>query len=150
MYRVVANTLQVMERQIREANATMTIGDLPPIMADATQLEQVFTNLIGNALKYRRPDLTPSIRISAERMGKCWRFAVADNGIGIAPEFFDRIFVVFQRLHTKDEFEGTGIGLAIVKKIVERHGGRVSVTSVPGEGSTFFFTLPAVEIHTRP
>ncbi|ACL17738.1 sensor histidine kinase [Methanosphaerula palustris] len=149
MHGVVADVLRMMERQIREANATVTMGDLPAIMADASQLEQVFTNLIGNALKYRRHDLPPAIQISAERMRKCWRFAVADNGIGIAPEFFDRIFVVFQRLHTIEEFEGTGIGLAIVKKIVERHGGRVSVTSVPGEGSTFFFTLPAVEIRAR-
>lgn len=143
-HRIVTDALRGMATLIREADATMTVGDLPLVMADATQLRQVFTNLIGNALKYRRPDIPPAIRISAKRVGKCWRFAVEDNGIGIAPEYFDRIFVIFQRLHTKNEYEGTGIGLAIVKKIVERHGGRARVESVPGEGSTFFFTLPAV------
>ncbi|WP_440951417.1 sensor histidine kinase [Methanosphaerula subterraneus] len=142
--RIVADTLGTMKTLIHEAGATVTVEDLPPVMADATQLEQVFANLVGNALKYRRPGVPPVIRISAERTEKCWRFAVEDNGIGIAPEFFDRIFVIFQRLHTRDEYEGTGIGLAIVKKIVERHGGRVRVESTPGEGSTFFFTLPAV------
>jgi len=141
---VVADALGSMKTLIREAGAIVTVEDLPPVMADATQLEQVFSNLIGNALKYRRPGVPPVIRISAERTGKCWRFAVEDNGIGIAPEFFDRIFVIFQRLHTSDEYEGTGIGLAIVKKIVERHGGHISVTSTPGEGSRFSFTLPAV------
>ena len=141
---VVADALGSMKTLIHEAGAIVTAEDLPPVMADATQLEQVFSNLIGNALKYRRPGVPPVIRISAERTGKCWRFAVEDNGIGIAPEFFDRIFVIFQRLHTRDEYEGTGIGLAIVKKIVERHGGRIRIESTPGEGSTFFFTLPAV------
>ncbi len=92
-------------------------------MADAAQLAQVFTNLVGNALKYRRPDVPPDVRISAERTGQFWRFAVEDNGIGIEAEYFDRIFVIFQRLHTRDEYEGTGIGLAVVRKIVERHGG---------------------------
>jgi light-regulated signal transduction histidine kinase (bacteriophytochrome) len=112
-------------------------------MADASQLQQVVTNLVGNALKYRRPDVPPAIRISAERAGTVWRFAVADNGIGIEEEYFDRIFVIFQRLHTRDEHAGTGIGLAVVRKIIDRHGGRVWLESTPGEGSTFFFTLPA-------
>ena len=141
---VVTRVLRVMEISIREASATVTVGDLPLVMADAIQLERVFMNLIGNALKYRRPDIPPAIQLSAEREGKFWRFAVKDNGIGIAPENLDRIFVIFQRLHTRNEYEGTGIGLAIVKKIVERHGGRIRVESTPGEGSMFFFTLPAV------
>jgi light-regulated signal transduction histidine kinase (bacteriophytochrome) len=132
-----------METPIREAGATVTVEDLPTVMADGAQLAQVFTNLIGNALKYRRPDVPPEVRISAERRGKFWRLAVQDNGIGIEAEYFERIFVIFQRLHTREEYEGTGIGLAVVRRIVERHGGRIGVESTPGEGSTFFFTLPA-------
>jgi light-regulated signal transduction histidine kinase (bacteriophytochrome) len=141
---VVADALRLMETPIREAEATVTVEPLPTVMADAAQLAQVFTNLVGNALKYRRPDVPPEVRISAEREGRFWRFFVEDNGIGIEAEYFDRIFVIFQRLHTRDEYEGTGIGLAVVRKIVERHGGRIGVESTPGEGSTFTFTLPAV------
>jgi PAS domain S-box-containing protein len=140
---VVADALRLMETPVREAGATVTVDDLPVAMADASQLQQVVTNLVGNALKYRRPDVPPAIRISAERAGTVWRFAVADNGIGIEEEYFDRIFVIFQRLHTRDEHAGTGIGLAVVRKIIDRHGGRVWLESTPGEGSTFFFTLPA-------
>ena len=112
-------------------------------MADRGQLAQVFANLIGNALKYRCPETPLEVRVSADREGSFWRFAVRDNGIGIEPEYFDRIFVIFQRLHTKDAYPGTGIGLAVVQKIVERHGGAVWVESRPGEGSTFYFTMPA-------
>ncbi len=140
---VMADVLRILESPIHEANATVTVGDLPPVMVDAAQLALVFTNLIGNAVKYRRPDVPLEIRVSAEQEGTCWRFAVTDNGIGIEPVYFERIFVIFQRLHTRDEYEGTGIGLAIVRKIVERYGGRVRVESMLGEGATFFFTLPA-------
>ncbi|MEN6342490.1 MAG: PAS domain S-box protein, partial [Methanospirillum sp.] len=112
---VVADALRLMETSIREAGATVTVDPMPRVMADAAQLAQVFTNLVGNALKYRRPDVPAEIRISAERAGKFWRFAVRDNGIGIEAEYFDRIFVIFQRLHTRDEYEGTGIGLAVVR-----------------------------------
>ncbi len=140
---VVADALRLMETPIREAGATVEVGDLPTVMADAAQLVQVFTNLVGNALKYRRPSVPPVVRISAERSGEFWRFAVEDNGIGIEAEYFDRIFVIFQRLHTREEYAGTGIGLAVARKIVERHGGRIGVESTPGEGSTFHFTLPA-------
>jgi PAS domain S-box-containing protein len=140
---VVTDALRLMETAIADAGATVTVGPMPRVMADAAQLAQVFQNLISNALKYRRPDVPPEVRISAEREGRFWRFSVADNGIGIEAEYFDRIFVIFQRLHTREEYEGTGIGLAVVKKIVERHGGRVRVESTPGMGSTFSFTLPA-------
>jgi PAS domain S-box-containing protein len=142
--RAVADALAVFNGQIADAGGEVTVEPLPTVTADPAQLEQVFANLIGNAIKYRRPDVPPKIRISANRTGGWWQFAVADNGIGIEPEYYDQIFVIFQRLHTKDAYPGTGIGLAIVKRIVERHGGTVSVESTPGEGSTFIFTLPAV------
>jgi PAS domain S-box-containing protein len=140
---VVSDALRLMETSIREAGATVSVGELPTVRADAAQLARVVTNLVGSALKYRRPDVPPEVRISAERAGAFWRFAVKDNGIGIENEYFDRIFIIFQRLHTRDEYEGTGIGLAVARKIVDRHGGKVWVESMPGEGSTFSFTLPA-------
>ncbi len=140
---VVASVVCDLAGAIANTTATITVGPMPHVMADAAQLEQVFTNLVGNALKYRRPDVLPEVRISARQAGAFWRFAVADNGIGIEAEYFDQIFEMFRRLHTHDEYEGTGIGLAVVRKIVERHGGTIRVESTPGEGSTFFFTLPA-------
>jgi signal transduction histidine kinase len=106
---------------------------------------QVFQNLIGNAIKFRRED-QPRIHVSAERNGREWVFSVKDNGIGIDPEYFDKIFVVFKQLDRKGKHGGTGIGLAIVHKIVERHGGRVWIESEVGVGSTFYFTIPAGEI----
>ena len=139
----VADALRLLEAALREAGGTVDVGDLPMVLADRQQLEQVFANLIGNAIKYRRPDVPLEVGISAERMNGMVEFAVQDNGIGIEAEYFDRIFVMFQRLHTNDEYAGTGIGLAVVKKIVERHGGTIRVESTPGAGSTFFFTLPA-------
>ena len=133
---------------IEEAGATVTHDPLPTVLADPTQLMQLFQNLIGNAIKFRR-DEPPTVHISARPAadagpaGKMWEFSVADNGIGIDPKFHERIFGVFQRLHTQRQYPGTGIGLAICKKIVERHGGRIWVESEPGKGSTFYFTLPA-------
>jgi PAS domain S-box-containing protein len=140
---VVASVLRVMETGLAEAGATVEVGDLPAVMADEAQLVQVFANLIGNAIKYRRADIAPVVRVEAWRVGPMVQFSVADNGIGIEKEYFDRIFEMFRRLHTHDEYDGTGIGLAVVKKILERHGGKVWVESAPGEGSTFYFTLPA-------
>ncbi len=140
---IVADALRTIGHGVGEAGGQVEVGPLPSIFGDPAQLELVFTNLIGNAIKYRRRDVPLVIRISAERHGPFCEFAVADNGIGIEAEYFDRIFEMFQRLHTHDKYEGTGIGLAVVKKIVERHGGTVRVESAPGEGSTFFFTLPA-------
>ncbi len=140
---VIASVVRDLSDAIATATATIAVGPLPRVMADAAQLEQVFSNLIGNAIKYRRPDVPPEITVLAHSAGSMVEFSVRDNGIGIEPEYFDRIFEMFRRLHSHDEYEGTGIGLAVVKKIVERHGGTVRVESTPGEGSTFLFTLPA-------
>jgi PAS domain S-box-containing protein len=126
---------------IQESGALVTHDPLPPVLADEMQLVQLFQNLVGNAIKYQKPGV-PKIHISAVKNGgKQWTFAVKDNGLGIDPQYFERIFGMFQRLHKREEFAGTGIGLAICKKIVERHGGTISVESQPGEGSTFSFEL---------
>jgi len=128
---------------IQEAGAEVTYDRLPTVMADQTQLGQLFQNLIGNALKFRA-DEPPHIHVTAQREGETWRFSVRDNGIGIDPELADQVFVIFRRLHGREEYKGTGIGLAVCKSIVERHGGRIWVESAPGEGATFHFTLPAL------
>jgi PAS domain S-box-containing protein len=125
---------------IDESGAEIARGDLPEVTADISQLTQLFQNLVGNALKFRG-GRTPEIRIGAEERGREWLFRVQDNGIGIPAEHRDRIFEIFQRLHSRQEYAGTGIGLAIAKRIVERHGGRIWVESTPGEGSTFFFSI---------
>lgn len=127
---------------IEDNKATVTHDPLPVVMADDRQLEQLFQNLVGNAIKFHGVE-PPRIHIRAERSNGCWMFAVKDNGIGIEPQYFDRIFQVFQRLHTMKEYPGTGIGLAVCKKIVERHGGRIWVESEPGKGTSFQFTMPA-------
>jgi PAS domain S-box-containing protein len=129
---------------ISDAGATVERGDLPTVLADPTQLQGLFTNLIGNALKFRGSS-APNVFVGAERDGVDWRFRVRDNGIGIDPQYFERIFVIFQRLHGREDFPGTGIGLAICKKIVERHGGKIWVESEAGRGATFFFTLHGVQ-----
>ncbi len=140
---VVVDVTRSLSASMEETGAVVSAGSLPMVRGDPSQINQVFANLVGNAIKYRSPDRPPEIRITAERDDGRWRFAVQDNGIGIEPEYHDRIFEVFQRLHTQNEYEGTGIGLAVVKRIVERHGGRCWLASTPGEGSTFFFSLPA-------
>jgi PAS domain S-box-containing protein len=133
---------QNLDVAIAESGAVMTHDPLPSLLADQTQLTQLFQNLFGNAIKFRRAEHVPRIHVSAARQHGAWRFSVRDNGIGIDPQFFDRIFIIFQRLHGRKEYPGTGIGLAICKKIVERHGGRMWVESEPGTGSTFYFTIP--------
>jgi light-regulated signal transduction histidine kinase (bacteriophytochrome) len=129
---------------IEEAGAAVTWDALPSVMADDTQLTQLFQNLIGNALKFRSSSV-PRIHVFVSRQEPGWHFMVRDNGIGIEPQYFERIFMVFQRLHNKGEYPGTGIGLAICKKVVERHGGRIWVESRPGDGSAFHFTLPKLQ-----
>jgi PAS domain S-box-containing protein len=133
---------------IEENNARVTHDELPIVTADDTQLVQVFQNLIGNAIKFHSEE-PPRIHVSAEKNKKEWIFSVRDNGKGIDPQYHERIFVIFQRLQGKGEYPGTGIGLAICKRIIERHGGRIWVESEPGEGSTFYFTLPARSHESR-
>jgi signal transduction histidine kinase len=135
--RAIAN-LQV---AIQESGAEVTYDPLPAIAVDPAQLSRVFQNLIGNAIKFHG-EAAPRVHISAERRGKEWVFSVRDNGIGMDPDQSERIFMIFQRLHTREEYDGTGIGLAICKKIVERHGGKIWVESEEGKGSTFYFTIP--------
>ena len=141
---IVDVALMNLSEGLRETGAVITRDPLPMIMAEPTQLTQVFQNLIANANKFLRADVEPRIHISATRQGAHWLLRVKDNGIGIEPEFFDRIFVIFQRLHTRAEFPGTGIGLSICKKVVERHGGTIWIESQPGQGTAFCFTLPAM------
>jgi light-regulated signal transduction histidine kinase (bacteriophytochrome) len=126
---------------IEESGALVTHDPLPMVLADEGQLVQLFQNLIGNAIKYQNPGI-PTVHISAAANGGGkWVFSVKDNGLGIDPKYFEKIFGMFQRLHKREEFAGTGIGLAICKKIVERHGGSISVESKQGDGSTFRFAL---------
>ncbi|MEZ4572296.1 MAG: ATP-binding protein [Thermomicrobiales bacterium] len=138
---VVRDVLQDLTVAIDENDAVITVSDLPVVRGNDTQLHQIFQNLIGNALKYRGQD-PPRIRISVRASGSDWLFSIKDNGIGIDPVYHAQIFDIFRRLHARDQYTGTGIGLAIVKRIVEQHQGRLWVESTEGEGSTFFFTLP--------
>lgn len=128
---------------IQDSAATVTRGDLPNVRADPRQLHQLFQNLIANAIKFQKPGLAPVVHVASRATDGNWTFSVSDNGIGIEPQYVERIFMLFQRLHSRAEYPGTGIGLAICKKIVERHGGTIAVHSTPGQGTTFEFTLPA-------
>lgn len=141
---VVQEAAHGLSQAIEDSRAALHCEELPVVLADRGQLVQLFQNLIGNALKFRSGE-PPRIAISAKRDAEWWQFAVADNGIGIERKYFDRIFVMFQRLHGRAEYSGTGIGLAICKKIVERHGGLIWVESEPGKGATFCFTLRAAD-----
>ncbi len=135
--RAVAN----LKAAIQESGAAMSRGPLPNVQGDFLQLTQLFQNLLGNAIKFRDQN-PPLIEVRAERAGGDWQFSIRDNGIGFDPRYADKIFLLFQRLHGREKYRGTGIGLAICKKIVERHGGRIWAESEPGKGSTFFFTIP--------
>lgn len=138
---VLDRVLDNLQVAIEESGATITREPLPTVMADDLQLGQLFQNLISNAVKFRGEE-PPRVHISVEQNDNEWMFSVCDNGIGIDPEHAERIFAIFQRLYNRGEYPGTGIGLAICKKIVQRHGGRIWVESEPKEGSTFYFTIP--------
>lgn len=141
--RIVGEALLNLHTAIEESGAEVTHDPLPAVAAEHAQLIQVFQNLIGNAIKFHGPEKL-TVHISAERHDAQWLFSVADNGIGIAPEYHEVIFAIFQRLHGRSEYAGNGVGLAICKKIIEHYGGRIWVKSEPGKGCTFQFTLPAV------
>jgi light-regulated signal transduction histidine kinase (bacteriophytochrome) len=128
---------------IKESGAKVSHDTLPMVQAIPTQLMLLFQNLVANAIKFRDSDRPVQIHVGAEPRGDAWLLSVRDNGIGIDPQYFERIFLIFQRLHTRVEYPGTGIGLALCKRIVEQHGGRIWVESVPSIGTTFFFTLNA-------
>jgi PAS domain S-box-containing protein len=141
MGEVLSNALNNLHLMVMETQAFITNDPLPTVPADAPQMTQVFQNIIDNAIKFRAEGSRPKIHISASASHDLWRFAVKDNGIGIPSQYTDKIFVLFERLHGKDDYPGTGLGLALCKKIIERHGGRIWVESEVGNGSTFFFTL---------
>lgn len=141
---IVDQVLAELGPTIDETGATVVRAELPAVVADPVQMSRLFQNLLANAVKYHGEE-APRVRVDADRLAGAWVFSVRDNGIGIPPDQFDRIFRVFQRLHSQAEYPGTGIGLAICKRIVERHGGRIWVDSIPGKGSTFRFTLPTGE-----
>jgi PAS domain S-box-containing protein len=138
---LVRKTLQLLQTTIDESKGSVEVSALPQVWGNETQLMQLFQNLIGNALKYRNGS-DPLIRINYTEKDNAWEFCIQDNGIGIAPEHFDKIFVIFQRLHNRNDYSGTGIGLAVCKKIVELHEGRIWVESAEGKGSSFYFSIP--------
>ena len=139
---VVKQVLQDLDTTIKESKTKVEVEELPVVIVDEMQTARLFQNLLSNAIKYRS-DQSPVVRIRTHRQSGEQVISVQDNGLGIDSEFFERIFVIFQRLHTKQEYEGTGVGLAVCKKIVERHGGKIWVESEEGKGSTFHFTLPS-------
>lgn len=138
-----ATAIKNLSGAIEESGAEISTDELPIVSGEASQLIMLFQNLVGNAIKFRKPGECPRIHVGAGRDGAWESFSVRDGGIGIEPKYFDRIFGVFQRLHSRSEYPGTGIGLAVCNRIVERHGGRIWVESGPGQGTTFHFTLPA-------
>jgi signal transduction histidine kinase len=142
LHALVLRVLSDISTRIAETGAEVDVGNLPTLPVHAVYLGLVFQNLIANAIKFQG-DNPPRVRIAAERSGPDWKFSVKDNGIGIDPRHFSRLFLLFQRLHSRAEYPGTGIGLAVCKRIIERHGGRIWVESQVGQGATFYFTLPA-------
>lgn len=143
--KVLAEAAENCALMIKETAAAVSLCEMPVVNGNRAEIVRLFSNLIGNSLKFVKKDQTPSIDISAVLRGDNWEFCFRDNGIGIAPKYFDKIFVLFQTLHSQDEYEGSGVGLAICKKIVENHGGRIWVESEEGKGAAFYFTLPALK-----
>jgi light-regulated signal transduction histidine kinase (bacteriophytochrome) len=154
---IVSEVLSDLEVRIEQVGGMIDLGPLPSLDADPTQMRQLFQNLIGNALKFRKKDVAPVIRVEAARLDAAasnghdnsgrvrWQIQIRDNGIGFDEKYRERIFDVFQRLHTRAEYEGSGIGLSLCRKIVERHNGLIDATSIPGEGATFLITLPETQ-----
>ncbi len=153
---IAAEVLRDLETSIERQGGTVVVGTLPTVVADAVQMRQVFQNLIGNALRFHKPDSQPVVHIDSEKLGSAaenqstaahphYTIRVADNGIGFDEKYLDRIFQPFQRLHGANQYEGTGMGLAICRRIVERHGGSITAQSQPGQGATFSFSLPAIQ-----
>jgi len=138
---VVNRVVSDLSAQVAETRAEITMDTLPTVLGDEQQLTQLLQNLIGNALKFHG-EAIPEVHVAAEQTDHAWEFSVADNGIGFEPEYAEQIFEIFQRLHGRGSYDGTGIGLAVCRKIVQRHGGRIWVDSLPGEGATFRFTIP--------
>jgi light-regulated signal transduction histidine kinase (bacteriophytochrome) len=141
---VINDILILYRKRTEETNALFIISDMPSIYVPKASIRQLFQNLISNALKYQAPQNSPLIEIGFVEDSDHWQFWVKDNGIGISPEYFDKVFIIFQRLHTKDQYSGTGMGLAICRKIAENLGGKLWIESEEGKGSTFYFTVPKV------
>ncbi|MBC7472862.1 MAG: GHKL domain-containing protein, partial [Candidatus Sericytochromatia bacterium] len=140
------DTIEKIKRNLKllfeDDHVILNYQHLPIIKTDSTYMVQLFQNLISNAIKYRKKDVNPIINISVKSEGNFWLFSINDNGIGINTDYFDKIFIIFQRLHGRSEYEGTGIGLANCKKIIDLYDGKIWVESIEGQGSTFYFTLP--------
>ena len=140
---IVTNVLDDLHTLIKDSNAIIEVLEMPILNVFEIEINQVFQNLITNAIKFRRENTQPIIKISSEKIKNTWKFLVSDNGIGIDPVHFEKIFEIFQRLDTKGKYEGSGIGLANCKKIIQLHRGEIWIESTLGEGSTFYFTIPA-------
>jgi light-regulated signal transduction histidine kinase (bacteriophytochrome) len=145
MTEILGYALANLQQNIQENKAVVTYDELPVLAVDESQMIRVFQNLIGNAIKYKKKTEPPKIHISCTKNKDLYEFAVSDNGIGIDKQFHEKIFIIFQRLHTKEEYSGTGIGLAVCKRIVERHGGKIWFDTNEYGGTTFYFTLKSVQ-----
>jgi light-regulated signal transduction histidine kinase (bacteriophytochrome) len=146
--KLVADVLDDLADLIKTSNATIEVSKMPKLTANETEIRQVFQNLITNAIKFQKTGVVPNIQIWSERINKSWKISIKDNGIGISPVNFTRVFDIFQRLHSAEEYRGCGIGLAHCKKIIELHSGEIGVESTLGKGCTFYFTVPDLTVTT--